>query len=259
MKKLRTRRARVSLFLIFAGVLVILAVAAQEAYRYPWATVFGGGRDDDSALPDPPPIVWDNGDREAAPSSSGVSSSAPSSAASSSAAILPGDGSGEDAPPAGYTELGTIKIPKLSLSQHVLEGTQKQMHYGVGHVTGTAPLGGSGNCALAGHNTTSFHYLSKLAAGDRVILKAGGNVYTYTVFKSFTVLPTDVSVLNRLPDESAALTLITCTPYMISTHRLIVRARLTDVNGSAVSPAPQPGFSAASELVPAGGEASALR
>lgn len=255
MKKSRMKRNGFSLLLIFAGALILLITFAWEAYRYPWATVFGSSQDD-LALPEPPPIVWDGGDREA-------SAPAPdTSQAPSSAAILPGNELQADTRPASYVDLGTIKIPKLGLSQHVLEGTQKQLHYGVGHVTGTAPMGASGNCALAGHNTTSFRYLNKLSVGDRVILKSNGDVFTYSVFGSFTVLPTDVSVLNRLPNENATLTLITCTPYLTATHRLIVQAKLIDVNGSTLSSAPQPGYSTAPGLVPSssappsGGESS---
>lgn len=237
MKRTGKKRNRLSLALILAGLLVLAAVAVPEAYRYPWATVFGGSQSD-SALPDPPPIVWD-GAAEAASQAPGASS-APGPA--SSAAVLPGSEAPQEAKPARYAELGIIKIPKLGLSQHILEGSQQQLRYGVGHVTGTALPGGGGNCALAGHNTTSFRYLSKLSAGDSVILKAGGRVFTYTVFKTFTVLPTDVYVLNPVADENAALTLITCTPYLTGTHRLIVRARLTDVDGRPPSSAPQPGF-----------------
>ena len=248
MKRTGNKRNRLSLSLILAGLFVLVSAAAFELYRYPWAAVFGGSQDD-SALPDPPPIVWSGGDREAsAPESM-------SSLPSSSAAVLPGDESREETRPAGYVELGIIKIPKLGLSQHVLEGTRKQLRYGVGHVTGTASVGAAGNCALAGHNTTSFRYLGKLSAGDRVILKAGGKTFAYSVFRSFTVLPTDIYVLNPLPDENATLTLITCTPYLTATHRLIVQARLMD--GPAPSSSPEAGYRETSDLAPSDSAASA--
>lgn len=238
-KKFKT----LSLALILAGVFLVAATLALEAYRYPWQTVFGGPQDD-SALPDPSSIVWQNGDGEAA---SSAGASPPASAlpeASSSQAILPGNETPGGTQPVRYTELGIIKIPKLNLSQYILEGTQGQMHYGVGHVTGTAQPGGDGNCALAGHNTTSFRYLGKLAAGDRVILKSGKNVYVYSVFRSFTVLPAQTEVLRAVPNETAVLTMITCTPYLTATHRLIVQARLTEVNGSAPSSAASAGYEA---------------
>ncbi len=217
MREGRKKGNRLSAVMILAGCLLIAGVLAREAFLFPWATVFGGDQTD-SAVADPPPISWEGG--QAVPS-------APSAALS----VLPGNESGNG--PAGrYTELGILKIPILHLSQHVLEGTQgRQMRVGVGHVSGTAPIGGAGNCAVAGHNTTSFRYLSRLSAGDTVLLKANGKVFTYRVFQTFTVGPAQTEVLNRIPGESAALTLITCTPYLTGTHRLIVRARLTKKTG----------------------------
>jgi LPXTG-site transpeptidase (sortase) family protein len=238
--KIKKTRLRLSRVLILAGALTVSAVLVFEACRYPWATVFGGSQGD-SALPDPPPIVWENGDAGASAPSGGTSS-AP--AASSEPSVLPGNEASPAARPERYTELGVIKIPRLGVSQHILEGTLRQLHYGVGHVTGTALPGAAGNCVLAGHNTTSFRYLSRLSAGDSVILKDGGKEYTYSVFDSFVVLPTELSVLKNVPHETAVLTLITCTPYLTGTHRLIVRARL---NG-----APTPGYEAAPGLASSG-------
>ncbi len=246
MRKTVRKRNSFSLMLILAGILILAAVAVNEAFHYPWATIFGGSQSD-SVLSDPPPIDWGSGGEE--PFESADASSVPET--SSAITVLPGSEVPEESKPVQYTELGIIKIPKLGLSQHILEGSKQQLHYGVGHVTGTARPGGSGNCALAGHNTTSFRYLNKLFSGDRVILKANGKVYTYSVFEIFTVLPTDIYVLNPVKDESAVLTLITCTPYLTGTHRLIVRARLTETDGRPVSSAPAAGFEADSNAVPA--------
>lgn len=243
MEKRRNKTDKLSHILIILGLFIIASIVAWEAYRYPWATVFGGSQSD-SALSDPPPISWENEAQESSSTGSSAYSFTPSSA------ILPGSEAPKEAKHIQYTELGIIKIPKLSLSQHVLEGAQDQMHYGVGHVTGTAAIGGSGNCALAGHNTTSFRYLDKLSTGDSVILKADGNVFTYSVIKSFVVLPSEVSVLKSVPGENALLTLITCTPYLTGTHRLIVQARLTEINGTPPSSGPEPGYEADSGLVP---------
>ena len=236
-------RLSLSRVLIFTGALAVSAVLVFEACRYPWATVFGGPQGD-SALPDPPPIVWENGDGAVSTPAGGTSSAPAASAASS---VLPGNGA-PAARPERYTELGIIKIPRLGVSQHILEGTLGQLHYGVGHVTGTALPGAAGNCVLAGHNTTSFRYLSRLSAGDSVILKDGGKEYTYSVFGSFVVLPTELSVLKSVPHETAVLTLITCTPYLTGTHRLIVRARLNRMPSSA----PATGYEAAPGLTSSG-------
>ena len=236
----KKNRNRISRALILTGALAVSAVLVFEAFRFPWATVFGGAQRD-SALPDPPPIAWKNGDGPA----DGAPSQAP---ASSGTPVLPGSETPAARQPERYAELGIIKIPRLGLSQHILEGTQGQLHYGVGHVTGTAVPGGAGNCVLAGHNTTSFRYLSRLSPGDSVILKAGGKVYTYSVWESFVVLPTELSVLKSVPKETSALTLITCTPYLTGTHRLIVRARLSNVDGAPPPSASPPGYEAAPSL-----------
>ncbi len=246
--KSKNNRHRLSRVLILTGALAVSAVLVFEACRYPWATVFGGPQGD-SALPDPPPIVWENGDGATSAPAGGTSSSPAASAPSS---VLPGNEASPAARPERYTELGVIKIPRLGVSQHILEGTLGQLHYGVGHVTGTALPGAAGNCVLAGHNTTSFRYLSRLSAGDSVILKEGGKEYTYSVFGSFVVLPTELSVLKSVPKETAVLTLITCTPYLTGTHRLIVRARLSKGSGAPGSSSPSPGYEAAPGLISSG-------
>lgn len=219
-KNSRGTKQGIPFFFLLAGILLVAGTLAWEAFHYPWATVFGGPQND-AGLPDPPPIVWKGGDGPA----DGSASSAPVSSG-----CLPGGEAPDSALPERYTELGIIKIPRLSLSQHVLEGTQRQLRYGVGHVTGTAPLGGKGNCALAGHDTTSFRYLDRLVKGDRVILKTASGVYTYSVYGSFTVNPEDTWVLNSVGGESHALTLITCN--LTGTRRLIVRARLVGAGRS---------------------------
>ena len=106
-----------------------------------------------------------------------------------------------------------------------------EMKYGVGHVTGTAMPGEKGNCAISGHRPYPFRYLDTLTEGDKVIVKRDGVVYTYSVYESFEVLPEETWVLDNIIGEKYTLTLITCTPYMVSSHRLIVRARLIDIDG----------------------------
>jgi sortase A len=210
--------------LVGTGLVLIAAVLVIEAYNYPWGMLFGSVPE---ALPDPDPIVLRAEDADSTLAFGTPEADAGEAAESE---ILPGDET-EDAPVEVYYQLGVLKIPALGVSQHVLEGTQRQLSYGVGHVTGTAGLGQQGNCAIAGHRPSPFRYLDKLAAGDAITLSAGEDVFTYTVYESFNVLPEDTWVLAAIPSETATLTLITCTPYLVSSHRLIVRARLTDVNG----------------------------
>ena len=224
MGKSRKKRRLLPRVLVGLGLVLIAAVLAIEAYHYPWGMLFGSAPE---ALPDPDPIVLRTEDAGSA-LAVGVPEAGAEEAEEST--ILPGD-EAADAPTAAYYQLGILKSPVLGVSQHVLEGTQRQMRYGVGHVVGTAGLGQKGNCAIAGHRPSPFRYLDKLSAGDTITLGAGEDVFTYTVYDSFDVLPEETWVLSAVPGETATLTLITCTPYLVSSHRLIVRARLTDVNG----------------------------
>jgi len=226
MKEKPEKRLLSKLLLIIGAVLIVAAVGI-EASRYPWETLFGVTADA-ASMSDPAPIVLTGED---AGSTLVESDAAPSESPEAlPEGILPGSESA-DAPASVYVRLGIIKIPKLNVSQHVLEGTQRQMRYGIGHVTGTDAIGAVGNCALAGHRTTAFRYLDMLSAGDTVTFEVGENTYTYTVYDSFDVLPDETWVLSDIQNEDYALTLITCTPYLVSSHRLIVRARLTDING----------------------------
>lgn len=243
MKKKKTslkRKMILSLSLIAVGLALVITAAIMEASHYPWGILFGTATQNADVIPDPLPIVLDPEDQEI-----DVTAEAPITASSSTdvevtdaeatpsaSAALPGDvEDAEKAPVAQFVVLGTLKIPVLSVSQNLLEGAGKQMKYGVGHLPSTAAPGQKGNCAISGHRPYPFRYLDQLKAGDHIVIKSGGIVYTYAVFESFDVLPTDVWVLNNIPGEDYALTLITCTPYMVSSHRLIVRARLLDIDG----------------------------
>ncbi|SHI14335.1 Sortase family protein [Sporobacter termitidis DSM 10068] len=229
MKRIRWNKKTLSRLLIFAGIVLISGALIFEAYHYPWGTLFGRDDQDEVSIPDPSPIVWENEDRDSV-----IIRSTPESSPAASAeepGLLPGDEKAATLPLSVYTQLGILKIPKLNVSEYVLEGTQRQLRYGVGHVEKSGALGQQGNCVVAGHRTTAFRYLNKLAAGDSIILKADDNIYTYTVYESFAVLPKETWVLGNVENEPYTLTLITCTPYLVSSHRLIVRARLADING----------------------------
>ena len=230
MQKKSAVKKNLARILIIAGIALIAATICIEAYRYPWGTLFGSVRDE-SSIPDPTPIVLMGEDANSVIESDyDAPAESPSDAGQGETGELPGNESA-DASSSVYVQLGILKISVLNVSQNVLEGTQRQMRYGVGHVTGTEGIGAKGNCAIAGHRTTAFRYIDKLTAGDNVVLKVNDNVFTYSVYDSFAVLPDETWVLNDIDGEDYALTLITCTPYLVSSHRLIVRARLTDING----------------------------
>ena len=126
---------------------------------------------------------------------------------------------------------GIIEIPALSVKAAILEGTDdRALKYTVGHYPGTANPGEKGNCVLLGHRNYVYgHYfrkLNELKTGDSVIIRRGNDTFTYTVAESFVVEPEDVWVLEAT--EDAVLTMITCTPVPTYTHRLIIRAVISE-------------------------------
>lgn len=126
---------------------------------------------------------------------------------------------------------GIIEIPKLGVVAAILEGTDdRALKYTVGHYPGTANPGEKGNSVLLGHRNYVYgHYfreLNKLELGDLIILRKDTDVFTYEVTDSFVVEPNELWVLDN--SEEAEVTLITCTPVITYTHRLIVKGRLVE-------------------------------
>lgn len=127
--------------------------------------------------------------------------------------------------------LGVVKIPCIELETPLVEGTDKKsLRSAVGHMEGTAMPGEeTGNCVIAGHRNYSFgrffNRLDEMEIEDEIeIVMVSGEVYTYRVDSIAVVGPEDMSVLS--PDKEPSVTLITCTPIYIASHRLIVKAKL---------------------------------
>lgn len=125
--------------------------------------------------------------------------------------------------------MGILTIPRLSVKLPIYHGTGTAvLDKGVGHVYGTSlPVGGVGtHAALSGHTGMAgqrmFSDLDQLKEGDLFGLRVLGEELTYMVDRIRVVLPTDVSELTIDPAEDY-VTLITCTPYGVNTHRLLVR------------------------------------
>ena len=115
----------------------------------------------------------------------------------------------------------------------VVEGVDAEsLKKGPGHYPGTAPPGGDGNFAVAGHRTTygaPFFHLDKLERGDEVLVTArDGTVYMYRVRRSEIVLPdaTWTVAPDPLGNGRPTLTLTTCNPRFSNRERLIVFAQL---------------------------------
>lgn len=128
--------------------------------------------------------------------------------------------------------LGIIRIKKIKVVAPIVEGVQSSnLKVGVGHIPGTAAPGQPGNSALAGHRSYTFgkffNRLDEMVIGDEISITTKKEDLKFEVYKIHTVKPEDVSVLRGSKDESI-ITLITCTPIYVASHRLIVQARLTD-------------------------------
>ncbi|MFF2483983.1 class D sortase [Paenibacillus sp. NPDC058071] len=127
--------------------------------------------------------------------------------------------------------IATISIPSIKLNLPVMDGaTQKNMKYGAAHMKETASFGKIGNTAVAAHRAKTkgrlFNRLNEVKEGDSIIITQQGKTFTYKVYATSVVKPSDVSVLNY-NNKDKLLTLITCTPLGKSTHRLIVHAKLS--------------------------------
>ena len=128
------------------------------------------------------------------------------------------------------TVIGIIQISKIKVKAPIVEGVKaSNLKAGVGHIPGTAALGQPGNSALAGHRSYTFgkffNRLDELVEGDEIVITTKKEDLTYKVYKKLVVTPDDVSVLKGSKDDNI-ITLITCTPIYVATHRLIVHARL---------------------------------
>lgn len=229
MQEKTTKKKVISRVFIIAGVLAIAVTGAIEAYQYPWLALLTN-RQEESAVSDPKPIILEGIDASSRLEIDEKLAGTGAKPDLKHPDILPGVQEESDMSSV-YTQLGIIKIPKINVSEFILEGTQGGLRYGVGHEESTAGIGGAGNCAIAGHRNTHFRYLDKLVIGDWIICKAAGNKYIYEVYEVFEVLPEESWVLSGVENETYVLTLITCTPYTLSTERLIVRARLLNING----------------------------
>lgn len=105
---------------------------------------------------------------------------------------------------------------------------------GIGHLAGTSlPIGGAGtHCILTGHSglpsAKLLTDLDQMRSGDCFFLYVLGEKYTYEVDQVLTVEPDQVEALLPV-DGEALVTLVTCTPYGVNTHRLFVRGHLIQV------------------------------
>ena len=131
--------------------------------------------------------------------------------------------------PNGAGLMGSIEIPKINAKLAIYHGLSKTvLEKGVGHVEGTSlPVGGkSTHAVLAAHrglpSAKLFTDLDQMKKGDIFILHILGKNLAYKVDQIRTVLPEETGELDIVEGEDH-VTLVTCTPYSVNTHRLLVR------------------------------------
>ena len=140
----------------------------------------------------------------------------------------------------GKGVMGYIDVPKINVKLPIYHGTSDEvLKTSIGHLPETSlPVGGEGShSVLSGHrglpSAKLFSDLDKLVEGDTFTLAILNETYTYEVDKIRVVEPKDLSEL-RIIDKNDYCTLVTCTPYGINTHRLLVRGyRIDNIHGNA--------------------------
>ncbi len=126
--------------------------------------------------------------------------------------------------------MGYVEIPKISVYLPIYHGTSDEvLEKGVGHIQNTSvPIGGnSTHSILTGHtglpNAELFTRLDELGIDDIFYIHVLGDVLTYKVFETKVILPDKIDELQILNGKDY-VTLVTCTPYGVNSHRLLVKA-----------------------------------
>jgi sortase A len=135
---------------------------------------------------------------------------------------------------AGNGIMGYIEIPLIHCSLPVYHGTSDSvLQVAVGHLSGTSlPVGGAGtHCVVSGHrglpSAKLFTDLDQLKEGDTFMFYILDEIFTYEVDQIHIVEPEDVTHL-AIEEGKDLVTMITCTPYGVNSHRLLVRGHRID-------------------------------
>ena len=135
--------------------------------------------------------------------------------------------------------MGIVEIPKIGCALPIYHGTDDAvLQIAVGHLEWSSlPVGGEGtHCVLSGHrglpSARLFTNLDQLAVGDRFLLRVLDETLTYEVDQILIVEPQEVAALG-ITEGGDSCTLVTCTPYGINTHRLLVRGHRVENDAQA--------------------------
>lgn len=130
-----------------------------------------------------------------------------------------------------FEAMARVRVPTASIDLPVRHGTgDDAIARGAGHLYGTSlPVGGPGTHAVLTSHTgmadaTLFDHLTSVAEGDLMFVDVAGETLAYRVDQIKIVLPDEISDLVAEPGRDQ-LTLFTCTPYAVNTHRLLVRGQ----------------------------------
>lgn len=146
----------------------------------------------------------------------------------------------------GTGVMGRVRVPSVGIDLPVRHGTSVDvLATGAGHVYGTAlPVGGPGTRPVITSHTgyptaTLFDHLVDVKPGDLMFVDVAGETLAYEVDGSSVVLPSEVDALRPREGEEL-LTLLTCTPYGVNSHRLLVTGHRVPYESQRMSVAPSP-------------------
>ncbi len=136
--------------------------------------------------------------------------------------------------PMGNGIMGYLEIPKINVNLPIYHGAGTiALENGVGHIEGTSlPIGGAGTHAvLSGHrglpSAKMLTDLDQIGIGDIFLIRVLNETMAYRVDQILTVLPTETEAM-AIEEDSDMVTLVTCTPYGVNSHRLLVRGERTE-------------------------------
>ena len=154
----------------------------------------------------------------------------------------------------GMEVMARVRVPSIDVNLPIYHGTEDStLRHGIGHLFGTSlPVGGvSTHSVLTGHtglgSATMFDRLTEVSEGDVILVDSAGQTAQYVVSRIHVIEPHDTDSLRKVPGEDL-LTLITCTPYGVNSHRLVVTAHRVPLDAEVYSTAYAP--SEAGALLP---------
>jgi sortase A len=124
---------------------------------------------------------------------------------------------------------GILSIPKIDVKMLIMDGVDDEtLRVAVGRLPYTDDLDEIGNCVLAGHRSHTFgkylNRLNELVTGDKITVQTKNKTLNYTIYKMQIIEPDDFSIIEKNGTDKI-LTVFTCDPPGIGSHRLVVQAK----------------------------------